>query len=63
MPAKGKATSKFNMKMKKYGNGKSPFKGFFGDLAKGKGALGLINPMGAIASKTGLLMKDKSKKY
>lgn len=32
----------------------SPVKGFLGDLAKGKGALGAINPLGAIGSKMGM---------
>jgi len=39
----------------------SPLKGFFGNVLKGKGALGAaLNPMGAIGSKLGLFMKDGS---
>tara|TARA_R110000737_G_scaffold347693_1_gene379805 strand:+ start:1677 stop:1910 length:234 start_codon:yes stop_codon:yes gene_type:complete len=32
----------------------SPAKGFLGNLAKGKGALGALNPLGAIGSKMGM---------
>ena len=31
----------------------SPVRAFFGDLTKGKGKLGFLNPMGALASKVG----------
>ena len=36
---------------------KSGAPGFFGNLMKGKGALGLLNPMGAIASRMGAFGK------
>lgn len=34
--------------------------GFFGNLMKGKGALGLLNPVGAIASRLGAFGKKKA---
>ena len=72
-----KSYAPFKMKMKSYGQGKSPLemnspaKGLFGkilggakDAISGKGALGaVINPVGAIASKgKGLFMKEKYNK-
>ena len=39
---------------------KSGAPGFLGNLAKGKGALGLLNPLGAVASRLGVF-GDKNK--
>jgi hypothetical protein len=47
MPAKGKATAKYNMKMKSYGQGKSPLKGLLGKI---------LNPAQMIPGKIGKFM-------
>ena len=55
------SSSALQMNTREYTTGPMPgssvTKGIFNDFVKGKGALGLINPMGAIASKVGLFMK------
>ncbi len=49
-----KLTPEMKAKMASNTKKPSPVKGFLGDLAKGKGALGAINPLGAIGSKMGM---------